>query len=239
MDVILRNLPFLLKGTFPEGSLGGLALTLYMSVSIGFASFCVGLLFATATLMPYRLLRWLARGLSMGIRGVPALAFLFWMYFLVPRLLQVNLSPLQSAGLALMLYHGAYMGEDIRGGIQAVAKGQWEAARASGLKFLDLMQHVVLPGHTSGCARADQPVREPAHVHIGRIGPWYPRVHASGHSRQQPRNRLFVASVRVRGPRVFWFLLPSLALWTVPGKPLELGPEDRHAACCGLTTMMG
>jgi polar amino acid transport system permease protein len=145
MDVILRNLPFLLKGTFPEGSLGGLALTLYMSVSIGFASFCVGLLFATATLMPYRLLRWLARGLSMGIRGVPALAFLFWMYFLVPRLLQVNLSPLQSAGLALMLYHGAYMGEDIRGGIQAVAKGQWEAARASGLKFLDLMQHVILP----------------------------------------------------------------------------------------------
>jgi hypothetical protein len=43
------------------------------------------------------------------------------MYFLVPRLLQVNLSTLQSAGLALMLYHGACMGEDIRGGIQADA----------------------------------------------------------------------------------------------------------------------
>jgi polar amino acid transport system permease protein len=145
MDVILRNLPFLLKGTFPEGPLGGLALTVYMSVSIGFASFCVGLLFAMATLIPYRPLRWLTRGLSIGIRGVPALAFLFWMYFLVPRLLNVNLSPFQSAGLTLAIYHGAYMGEDIRGGVQAVAKGQWEAARASGLSFVTLMLHVILP----------------------------------------------------------------------------------------------
>lgn len=145
MDVIVRNLPFLLIGMFPDGPLGGLALTCYLSVSIGFASFCVGVLFATATLMPYRPMRWLARSLSIAIRGVPALAFLFWMYFLVPRLLQVNISPLLSSGIALMMYHGAYMGEDIRGGIQAVAKGQWEAARASGLSFVALMRHVILP----------------------------------------------------------------------------------------------
>lgn len=145
VDVVLRNLPFLLKGTFPDGPLGGLALTLYLSLIVGAASLCTGILFALATLIPYRPLRWLARGGSMLIRGVPSLAFLFWMYFLIPRLLQINLSPLQSAGLALMLYHGAYMGEDIRGGIQAVAKGQWEAARASGLGFLSMMRHVILP----------------------------------------------------------------------------------------------
>jgi polar amino acid transport system permease protein len=145
MDVIIRNLPFLLKGTFPNGPIGGLALTIYLSVTIGIASLVVGCLFALATSLPFRPLCWLVRALSIGIRGVPSLAFLFWMYFLVPRLLQINLSPLLSAGLALAIYHGAYMGEDIRGGIQAVAKGQWEAARASGLGFVSSMWDVIMP----------------------------------------------------------------------------------------------
>jgi polar amino acid transport system permease protein len=145
MDVILRNLPFLLKGTFPNGPIGGLALTIYLSLTIGAASFGVGVVFALATFLPYRPMRWVVRALSIVIRGVPSLAFLFWMYFLVPQLLHINLSPFVSAGLALSIYHGAYMGEDIRGGIQAVPKGQWEAARASGLSFLSAARDVVMP----------------------------------------------------------------------------------------------
>jgi polar amino acid transport system permease protein len=145
MDVILRNLPFLLKGTFPNGPLGGLALTIYLSITIGLASFGVGIVFALATFLPYRPMRWAVRALSIGVRGVPSLAFLFWMYFLVPRILHINLSPFVSAGLALAIYHGAYMGEDLRGGIQAVSKGQWDAARASGLSAVSTMQDVILP----------------------------------------------------------------------------------------------
>lgn len=145
MDVIWRNLPFLMLGQFPDGPLGGLALTLYLTLTIGAASFCIGIVFATMTLVPVRPLQILTRAISIAVRGVPALAFLFWTYFLIPRLLDINLSPLQSASLALVFYHGAYMGEDIRGGIQNVAKGQWEAAQASGLRLTALLCHVILP----------------------------------------------------------------------------------------------
>jgi len=145
MDVILANLPFLLLGTFPNGPLGGLALTIYLSISVGISAFAVGVIFATGGLVPIAPIRWLARALSIGIRGVPSLAFLFWVYFLVPRLFDINLSALMSAGLALAIYHGAYMGEDIRGGIKAVSRGQWEAAQASGLGPLSVLRDVILP----------------------------------------------------------------------------------------------
>lgn len=145
MDVILRNLPFLLKGQLPDGPLGGLLLTIYLAVVIGFFSLSVGTVLGTAELTPISIARNAARALSMTVRGVPSVAFLFWTYFLLPRLLQVDLSPLESATIALSLYHGAYIGEDIRGGLNAIPKGQWEAARAVGLRFTTMLRHVILP----------------------------------------------------------------------------------------------
>ncbi|HLI12135.1 MAG TPA: amino acid ABC transporter permease [Alphaproteobacteria bacterium] len=145
MDVITGNLPFLLRGQFPAGPLGGLALTIYLSILVGFLSFGIGTTLAAAELAPFSLVRWAVRALSSLVRGAPSVAFLFWTYFLLPRLLHVDLSPLESASIALALYHGAYMGEDIRGGINAVPGGQWEAARASGLNFPMMLRHVVLP----------------------------------------------------------------------------------------------
>lgn len=145
MDIIVNNFSYFMTGPFPEGPIGGLVLTLYLSVSIGMASFCVGLLMASLSLVPFMAVRMIARGLVAGIRGVPSLAFLFWIYFLIPRLLEVDISPIQSATIALALYHGAFMAEDIRGGLQAVAKGQWEAGRASGLGTLDVLRYIVFP----------------------------------------------------------------------------------------------
>ena len=145
MGVILENLPYLLVGPFPEGPLGGLALTIALSLLIGAASFCLGLLLAALALTPLAPLRLAVRGAIECVRGVPSLTFLFWTYFLVPRLLEVDISPLASALIALAIYHGAYMAEDVRGGIQAVARGQWEAARATGLRGRQILLRVVFP----------------------------------------------------------------------------------------------
>ena len=145
MGVILHSLPFLLKGQLPDGPLGGLALTMYLAVLIGFFSLIVGMVLGTAELAPFALARGVARGLSTVVRGVPSVAFLFWTYFLLPRLLHVDLSPLESATIGLALYHGAYIGEDIRGGLKAVSKGQWEAANALGLGTLKTLRHIILP----------------------------------------------------------------------------------------------
>lgn len=145
MGVILHSLPFLLLGQFPDGPVGGLTLTLYLTLLIGALSVAVGLLFATAELVPSLLARGIARLLSALVRGVPSVAFLFWTYFLLPRLLHIDLSPIESSCIALALYHGAYIGEDIRGGLQAIPRGQWEAARAIGLRLGRTLRHVILP----------------------------------------------------------------------------------------------
>jgi polar amino acid transport system permease protein len=143
--VIWKSLPFLLVGMYPEGELGGLALTVILSITIGLASFGLGtILGSVAALLPLPF-RWFSLATMVLVRGVPALAFLFWFYFLLPRLIGADLPPLLSAGIALTLYHGAYMGEDVRGGLRAVSAGQWEAARCLGLGYSTTLLLVVLP----------------------------------------------------------------------------------------------
>jgi polar amino acid transport system permease protein len=143
--VIWKSLPFLLIGMYPQGDLGGLALTLFLSVTIGAASLLLGIILGLGAALAPRPFRWLAVTVTVLVRGVPALAFLFWLYFLLPRLIGADLSPLLSAGLALSIYHGAYMGEDIRGSLRAVPQGQWEAARCLGLGRILTLALVVLP----------------------------------------------------------------------------------------------
>ncbi len=145
MQVILDSLPYLLVGPFPDGPLGGLALTFLLALFIGAISFGIGTVFAALALVPFMPVRLAARATVECVRGVPSLTFLFWMYFLVPRLLQIDLSPMMSAVIALSIYHGAYMAEDLRGGVQAVHRGQWEAARATGLRGRQVFLRIVLP----------------------------------------------------------------------------------------------
>lgn len=145
MTVIFENLRFLMLGTFPEAAVGGLLLTLILSIVSGVGSFLVGTFLASMLLVPLAAVRHLAYGVSVVIRGVPSLVFLFWMHFLIPALFRVDFSPLVSATIALSLYHGAYIGEDIRGGFRAVAQGQWDAAAAAGLPLLAALRCVVMP----------------------------------------------------------------------------------------------
>lgn len=145
MSVIIDNLPFLLLGQFPKGAVGGLLLTVLLGIYTGASSFALGVAVAALSVAPLAPARWLARGLVITVRCIPSVVFLFWVYFLIPRLIGAHLSGLQSACLALAVYHGAYMAEDIRGGIYAVARGQWEAARATGLSGAQSLRHVVLP----------------------------------------------------------------------------------------------
>jgi polar amino acid transport system permease protein len=140
-----KSLPFLLIGMYPQGDLGGLALTLVLSVTIGTASLILGIMLGVAATLAPASFRAAAVVVMLLVRGVPALAFLFWIYFLLPRLIGADLSPLLSAGIALSIYHGAYMGEDIRGGLHAVPKGQWEAARCLGVGYFLTLTLVVLP----------------------------------------------------------------------------------------------
>ena len=86
---------------------------------------------------------WLGRAWVDGIRGVPLLVLIFFIYFGLGRLLNM---PQSLAGIvAIGVCYSAYVGETFRAGIQAIPAGQWEAARALGLGRLGTMRHVILP----------------------------------------------------------------------------------------------
>src|SRR5690606_32533601 len=78
-------------------------------------------------------------------RGVSALVLMFWMVFSLPLLTPIELSTFTGAVIALALNVGAYEAEIVRGGIQAVPKGQWEAATALNLSPTLRLRKIILP----------------------------------------------------------------------------------------------
>lgn len=98
-------------------------------------------------LSPIATLRWLATGYVEFFRGLPALLVILFMGFGLP--IAIGWSPpggIVGAGLlALIMVAGAYMAETLRAGIQAVPKGQTEAARSLGMGAMSTTLRVVLP----------------------------------------------------------------------------------------------
>jgi len=89
--------------------------------------------------------RWLTIVYVEVFRGVAAIILLYWIFFTVPLLLDVRLSPMQAGVLALGTNMGAYGTEIARGAIQAVPKGQTEAAIALNLTTAQRLRHITLP----------------------------------------------------------------------------------------------
>jgi len=143
--IILENLRFLLIGPYPTGAIGGLALTLILSLFVGLGSLGVGLALAALSLSTSRPVSIAAQLLPTLIRSLPSLVFLFWLYFLLPAILHIQLTPLQSAVIAFSIYQGSFIAEDLRGGLNAVARGQAEAGAATGLSTAQVFWHIKLP----------------------------------------------------------------------------------------------
>ncbi len=78
-------------------------------------------------------------------RCTPLLVQIVWFYFALPIVLDVTMPDWFAAGLGLTLYMGAFATEIFRGGIISIDKGQWQASRALGMTWLELMQHIILP----------------------------------------------------------------------------------------------
>jgi len=123
---------------------GGLALTLLVAVSASLGGSAVGLLTAMSRLAPAAPARWLAVTYVEVIRNTPGLVQLFLVYLGLPNL-GIRFSPLGALIVALTVNNGAYIAEIIRGGLQAIPKGQLDAAAALGLSRRVALVEVVLP----------------------------------------------------------------------------------------------
>lgn len=136
---------FFLVGQYPHGPLGGLVATILLSVIGITMAFPIGLLFAVCATSPSQPIRVVARAVANVIRSVPLIMLIFWTYFLVPYLIGRSISGFATMACTLMLFQGVYLGEIIRAGIEALPRGQAEAARATGLSYVQTLTYVVLP----------------------------------------------------------------------------------------------
>jgi polar amino acid transport system permease protein len=103
-----------------------------------------GLLVALARTSENRAARAAATVFVQIFQGTPLLLQLFLIFFGAP-VLGIDINPWLAAGAALILNTSAFLGEIWRGSIQAIPRGQWEAAEALGLHYLARMRDVVLP----------------------------------------------------------------------------------------------
>lgn len=108
----------------------------------GVLGLAVGLM-ATGGVRP---LKWVSAVYVGIIRGIPVLLIIFFVYFGVPLLMPgSSFAEYWAAVIALSIFASAYIGELVRGSIQAVPRGQFEAAEALGMSYVNRMRFVILP----------------------------------------------------------------------------------------------
>ncbi|WP_431983221.1 amino acid ABC transporter permease [Streptomyces qinglanensis] len=133
------------KKQFPDVVTTALVNTVVYTV-LGFTfGLVLGLLLALMRLSQVPPYRWLAVAYIEFFRGVPALLVFIALGFGVPLAFQVSINQYVTVMLALGLVGAAYMAETIRAGIQAVPRGQTEAARSLGMSPLWAMVSIVIP----------------------------------------------------------------------------------------------
>ncbi|HUC92201.1 MAG TPA: amino acid ABC transporter permease [Paenibacillus sp.] len=135
---------FALLFDYSDEYMEGLRNTLYASLIALAGSFMLGTVVAVMRMTPVRALRWLGTAYVEFFRNIPLLLVVY-IFFLGLPALGIILSGFVSGTIGLTVYTSAYLAEAIRAGIMAVPKGQSEAARSSGLSYMQTMRHVVLP----------------------------------------------------------------------------------------------
>ncbi|HEV7335325.1 MAG TPA: amino acid ABC transporter permease [Bosea sp. (in: a-proteobacteria)] len=143
----------LLRGGFaglplvPSDQWGGFMLTMILAVSGITFSLPFGVVFALGRQSKLPLIRWFCVGFIELCRGVPFLTVLFMAIVMLPFFLPPGTKPdpLALAVGGIIFYEAAYMAEVVRGGLQAVPKGQYEAAMAIGFGYWRTMLHIILP----------------------------------------------------------------------------------------------
>lgn len=144
-EIVDKYATYFLLGLYPKGPLGGLALTLALASAGLLLALPLGLLLGLGRISPWRALRWPVTALVFVVRGTPLLMVIFWAYFFLPSLTGVRTDRFNTMLIALVVFDAAYLAEIVRAGIQALPKGQVEAARSLGLSYLQAMRLVVLP----------------------------------------------------------------------------------------------
>ena len=123
----------------------GLGWTMAYTIGTIFCGLIIGLVTGLLRLSG----RWWVNGPVIAyvetFRCTPLLVQIVWFYYALPVILGIDIPAYLAASLVLSLYTGAFYAEIIRGGVKSIDRGQWDAARAIGMRRGQVMRTIILP----------------------------------------------------------------------------------------------
>ena len=125
--------------------LQGVGYTLLLSAIAVVFGAVLGMLLYLGRTARFKPLNWLCIAVVEVVRGTPMLLQLYVAYFLVPKILPFQVTEFGSVAVGLVINSGCYVSEIFRSGIQAIDRGQTEAARSLGLNGRQTMMRIILP----------------------------------------------------------------------------------------------
>ncbi|PAP96013.1 amino acid ABC transporter permease [Mesorhizobium wenxiniae] len=145
--VLLRGAAWLNLPVIDTTLWGGLLITLLMSIVGIVFSLPIGVVLALGRRSELPIIKAVCVTFIEVVRGVPFITVLFMANFMMPLFVPDYLTPdrLLRPLIAIALFSSAYMAEVVRAGLQAIPKGQYEAAEALGISYLNMMRLIVLP----------------------------------------------------------------------------------------------
>ncbi|OWY08395.1 amino acid ABC transporter permease [Thioclava sp. F42-5] len=135
LDKSAGYLPILLQGA---------VITISLTICALILSTLLGLIWALMRYSGLWPLVMISKGIVNGVRGIPILVQLFYIYFVLPDF-GIDLTAFQAGTLGLGIAYSCYMAENFRAGLEAIDKGQIEAAQTIGMKWSLMMRRVILP----------------------------------------------------------------------------------------------
>jgi polar amino acid transport system permease protein len=138
MDYIISIIPQMLLGTVDTLRL--FFITIVLAIPLG-------ILLAFCRVSSFKILRNAVAAYVYVLRGTPLMLQLLFVYFGLPFIpvIGIRLDDFPAAVLAFVLNYGAYFCEIFRAGLQAIPKGQFEAAKTLGMNYMQTMKRIILP----------------------------------------------------------------------------------------------
>ena len=121
----------------------GLIVTLQVSGLAAAMAFSIGFILALMRISNYQFLKDIATVYIAIIRGTPLLVQIFIFYFIIATIFE--LERFLAGAISLGLFFGAYIAEVLRGAIQSIDKGQYEAAKSLGMNYFQTMVYIIMP----------------------------------------------------------------------------------------------
>ncbi|GIN74125.1 glutamine ABC transporter permease [Bacillus sp. J14TS2] len=122
----------------------GFKVTIVASLTALVASFIIGTIVAVMRITPIAPLRWIGTAYVEFFRNIPLVVIAFFFFIGTP-VIGIRFSGITAGTIALSIYTSSFIAEAIRSGILSIPKGQTEAARSSGLTYMQTMRMIILP----------------------------------------------------------------------------------------------